>query len=237
MHAVAPLIDESSGESPLTVEYPGNGVVRFNAAIRVVIKRYNHAVTWATRHFISLISISKKYESNFKEISKLHLLVVIYECTSGQRKHSSFITQDNSDDENMRRQRGNCYARSNGIIKNFYACSPVVKCDLFKAFCCNMYCSHLWCDFKNETLRRLIVGYNHSFRIIMKYPRHCSASGMFVFNNVPSFKELWRKSIYGFKQRVDNSLNKVVNTVANTTFLSSRLRKHWRTVLYRLPAA
>ena len=149
----------------------------------------------------------------------------------------SFITQDNSDDENMRRLRGNCYARSNGIIKNFYACSPVVKCDLFKAFCCNMYCFHLWCDFKNETLRRLIVGYNHSFRIIMKYPRHCSASGMFVFNNVPSVKELWRKSIYGFKQRIDNSLNKVVNTVANTTLLSSRLRKHWRTVLYRLPAA
>ena len=87
MHAVAPLIDESSGESPMTVEYPGNGVVHFNAAIRVAIKRYNHAVTWATRHFISLISISKKYESNFKEISKLHLLVVIYECTSGQRKH------------------------------------------------------------------------------------------------------------------------------------------------------
>ena len=91
--------------------------------------------------------------------------------------------------------------------------------------------------FKNETLRQLIVGYNHSFRIIMKYPRHCSASGMFVFINVPSFKELWRKSIYGFKQRVDNSLNKVVNTVANSSLLSSRLRKHWRTVLYRLPAA
>ena len=70
--------DESSGESPLTVEYPGKGVVLFNAAIRVAIKRYNHAVTWATRYFISLISISKKYESNFKEISKLHLLVVIY---------------------------------------------------------------------------------------------------------------------------------------------------------------
>ena len=123
------------------------------------------------------------------------------------------------------------------IIKNFYACSPVVKCDLFKAFCCNMYCSHLWSDFKNDTLRRLIVGYNHSFRIIMKYPRHCSASGMFVFNDVPSFTELWRKSIYGFKQRVDNSLNKVVNTVANTSLLSSKLRKHWRTVLYILPVA
>ena len=91
----------------------------------------------------------------------------------------------------------------------------------------------LWSNFKNDTLRRLIVGYNHSFRIIMKYPRHCSASGMFVFNDVPSFTELWRKSIYGFKQRVD----KVVNTVANTSLLSSKLRKHWRTVLCILPVA
>ena len=107
-----------------------------------------------------------------------------------------------------------------------------MKCDLFKAFCCNMYCSHLWCDYKNDTLRRLIVGYNHSFRIIMNYPRHCSASGMFVSNGILSFNELWRKSSYGFRQRVDNSLNKVVNTVSNSTLLSSQLRKHWRSVLY-----
>ena len=60
---------------------------------------------------------------------------------------------------------------------------------------------------------------------------------MFVFNDVPSFIELWRKSIYGFKQRVDNSLNKVVNTIANTSLLSSKLRKHWRTVLYILLVA
>ena len=71
----------------------------------------------------------------------------------------------------------------------------------------------------------------------MKYPRHCSASGMFDFNGVPSFNELWRKSIYGFKQLVDNSLNEVVNTLANTSLLSSKLRKHWRTVLYILPVA
>ena len=33
------------------------------------------------------------------------------------------------------------------------------------------------------TYKRLIVGYNHSFRYIMKYSRNCSASGMFVFNS------------------------------------------------------
>ncbi len=64
----------------------------------------------------------------------------------------------------------------------------------------------------------------------MKYPRHCTASGMFVFNDVPSFNELWRKGIYGFRQRVDNSLNKVVSSVVNTSLLRSQLRKHWRTV-------
>ena len=68
MHVVAPLIDESSGESPLTVEYPGNGVVRFNAAILVAIKRNNQAVTWATGYFISLIRIRKKYESTSRKL-------------------------------------------------------------------------------------------------------------------------------------------------------------------------
>ena len=76
---------------------------------------------------------------------------------------------------------------------------------------------HLWCDFKNETLRRLIVGYNLSFRIIMNYLQHCSASGMFIYNDVLSFNELWRKSIYGLRQRID----KVVITIANTSLLSS----------------
>ena len=42
------------------------------------------------------------------------------------------MTCDNADDANMRRQRGICYARANGIIKNFSMCSPVVKATLFR---------------------------------------------------------------------------------------------------------
>ena len=60
-------------------------------------KGFNPNQNRANRHFISLIRIRKKYESTFKEISKLHLLVVIYECTSGQRKHrreNTFIRQN-----------------------------------------------------------------------------------------------------------------------------------------------
>ena len=38
----------------------------------------------------------------------------------------------------------------------------------------------------------------------MTYHRNCSASGMFVFNSIPSFMELWRNYIYGFMQRLNN---------------------------------
>ena len=105
------------------------------------------------------------------------------------------MTSDNADDSNMRRQRGICYARANGIIKNFSMCSPVVKATLFRTFCSNMYCSQLWRDYKSSSIKQLIVGYNHSFRFIMNYHRNCSASGMFVFNSIPSFMELWRNYI------------------------------------------
>ena len=62
-------------------------------------------------------------------------------------------------------------------------------------------CCQIWSQYKKGTVRKLQVGYNHAFRRIMKYDITCSASGMFVVNNVMSFNEIWRKSLYNFKQR------------------------------------
>ena len=89
----------------------------------------------------------------------------------------------------MLRQRGICYARCrpNSLIRNFSSCSLNVKVKLFKTFCCIMYCCQIWSQYKKGTARKLQVGYNHAFRRIMKYNRTCSASGMFVANNVMSF--------------------------------------------------
>ena len=142
------------------------------------------------------------------------------------------MTCDNADDANMRRQRGICYARANGIIKNCSMCSPVVKATLFRTFCSNMYCSQLWRDFKSCSIRKLIVGYNHSFRYIMNYHRNCSASGMFVFNSIPSFMELWRNYIYGFMQRLNNSDNTVVAATVSSCRLSSAMWRRWESILY-----
>ena len=82
------------------------------------------------------------------------------------------------------------------------------------------------------TYKILIVGYNHSFRYIMKYRRNCSASGMFVFNSIPSFMELWRNYIYGFMQRLNNSDNTIVAATVSSCWLSSAMWRRWESILY-----
>ena len=64
----------------------------------------------------------------------------------------TLMTHDGSDEANLSRQRGFFYARSNGLSKNFNACSPSVKATLFRTFCSNMYCGHLWHDFRKSAL-------------------------------------------------------------------------------------
>ena len=110
----------------------------------------------------------------------------------------TLMTHDGSDEANMSRQRGFLYARSNGLSNNFNACSPSVKATLFRSFCSNMYCGHLWHDFRKSALIKLLVGYDHSFRFLMTFHRNCSACGMFVSNCVPSFMEMFRKYITWF---------------------------------------
>ena len=58
--------------------------------------------------------------------------------------------------------------------------------------------------------------------------------GMFVANGVMSFNELWRKSLYNFKQRVTKSNNFIVNHVYNFTRATSKIWKNSDNILYIL---
>ena len=79
-----------------------------------------------------------------------------------------------------------------------------------------------------------MIGYNHAFRRIMKYDRTCSASGMLVANDVMSFYEIWRKSLYNFRQRVTQSNNIIVKHVFHFTRASSKIWKNCDRILYIL---
>ncbi len=95
-----------------------------------------------------------------------------------------------------------------------------------------MYSSHLWSSFKESSFYQARVAYNNCFRILFKLPRSCSASQMFVFNDILSFGELLRKSVYNCMCRVDSSQNTLVKCVSLVTNSYSQLRKRWRDILY-----
>ena len=51
-------------------------------------------------------------------------------------------------------------------------------------------------------------------------------------NNVVSFNEIWRKSLYDFKQRVTKSNNIVVRHVYNFNRVTSKMWTNFDRVLY-----
>ena len=136
------------------------------------------------------------------------------------------------DDDDIKRQVRALYIRGSFLARNFSFCSVDVKVKLFKSFCSNMYCCHLWSHFKNSSYNKVRVAYNNCFRILFGLPRYCSASHMFVSNYVMSFGELVRKCVFNFIKRIESSNNILIQCIILVTYQNSQLRKHWRDILY-----
>ena len=132
------------------------------------------------------------------------------------------------------RQLRSFYVRSNYLVRNFNACSPHVKCALFTAFCGNVYAGHCWSVFKQVSFTKLKVAFNNSFRRFMFYSRFCSASAMFVFNNVKSFSEILRVSIFSFRRRILSSFNCIIRSILACSMMSSPLWLRWSDALFSM---
>ena len=143
------------------------------------------------------------------------------------------IYDDMKDDEDMLRHLRSFYARSNSILRKFHNCSVDVKLYLFHAYCCTIYCSQLWVNFKKSTYAKLKVAYNNMHRRILCYNRWDSASNMFVSNAIDNFDASLRQNIYRFRQRVykiDNSLIKCLNNCKD--ILNGPMWSSWSQALY-----
>ena len=113
-------------------------------------------------------------------------------------------------------------ARSNSIIRNFSKCDIDTKALLFRSFCTSFYGISLVFLFDLASMNKLRVCYNNSLRMMMREPRHCSASALFVRHSLPSFQELRRKAGYGLLQRLRASSNVIIkNIVTSWSFKQS----------------
>ena len=88
-------------------------------------------------------------------------------------------------------------------------------------------------NYSKRVMKKLEVAYNNAFRILMKYPWDCSASGMFARHALPSSQAILRNLNFKFMKRIDaceNTLVKAIN-VSDSQWLSN-IRRHWLNSLY-----
>ena len=115
-------------------------------------------------------------------------------------------------------------------------CSVTVKVSLFKAYCTPLYTAHLWCRYRQNSMRKLTVAYNDCMRLLLKAPRSSSASHMFVNVGVPTCPAVLRNLMYTFLCRVCESVNDILVVLTNhersSVKFSSSLWNHWRKCLY-----
>ena len=122
------------------------------------------------------------------------------------------------------------------LCRKFSMCSISVKISLFKAHCTPLYTAHLWCRYRQNSMRKLTVAYNDCMRLLLKAPRSSSASHMFVSVGVPTCPAVLRNLMYRFMCRASEAVNNIIAVLTNhersSVKFSSRLWSHWRTCLY-----
>ena len=138
-----------------------------------------------------------------------------------------------SDDVELRHQYRLMCCRANSLIRKFALCSYSVKKYLYSTYCSNISGVHLWHSYHISVLRKFIVCFNNAARMFFGYDRFCSASNMFVHEKIDNFHVMYRKAVYGFMTRLQQSDNRIVSTLFNSDLVYySSVRKAWSTALY-----
>ena len=77
-------------------------------------------------------------------------------------------------------------------------------------------------------MSKVRVAYNNVFGLLFGYGRSCSASEMFVNNNIYNFECRLRKNINDFTMRTGSSSNILIATLRENSFiLAGPLRQKW----------
>ena len=86
-------------------------------------------------------------------------------------------------------------------------------------------------------MSKVRAAYNNVFRLLVGYRRSCSASEMFVNNNMFNFEGRLRKNINDFTMRIGSSSsnNILIATLRENSFiLAGPLRQKWIRSVYTI---
>ncbi|XP_050671199.1 uncharacterized protein LOC126969696 [Leptidea sinapis] len=88
------------------------------------------------------------------------------------------LTEHLKDDYDIERERRALLIRCNMLARRFGKCSNPVKIVLFNAYCQCFHTCQLWTKFLKKSYTTMRVQHNDAFRILVGFPRYCSASGV-----------------------------------------------------------
>ena len=153
---------------------------------------------------------------------------------SVQKYLGVLISDDCQDDVDIKRHVRSLYSRGNSLVKRFRHCSVDVKNFLFKSFCSNIYGGQLWCNFKNESIKKALVAFNDIYRYLLHIKRGESMSMLNVMNHLDSFNVLLRKNCFSFKSRILSSDNNIISIITSSHYFNnhSSLRRKWNELLF-----
>jgi hypothetical protein len=202
-------------------------------------KLMNICVNFAEAHSLIYNREKTKYMCiKPTSIKKLYIPEVKLYCYNVKQvkseKYLGYIISNNCcDDDHIKKETRSTFARGNMLIRNFKHCSDDVKVTLYKTYCSSVYCCALISTYLTESIRKLRVAFNKTFKCLMKIHRAASASQAFVNHRVDNFLVLRRKLIYSFIRRTDVISNSIVRCIVDSDYFTfSKLRQEWDKVLY-----
>ena len=177
-------------------------------------------------HKKSVILICRsKYMNNVYPVFTLNGKIIDESDTVRYLGH--IICNSGKDDKDIMRQCQQLYARGNALFRKFHMCSMRVKIQLFNT----VLFTHVYCAV--ASFHCLNVAYNNILRRLLRRPRFCSASGLFVECRIPNCKAVIRNLIFRFMTRLDLSKNSIIFTIIGSDIRwTSRIRRHWVKSLY-----
>ena len=123
--------------------------------------------------------------------------------------------------------------QGNVLLRKFHMCSIGARLALFSSFCSPMYTSQLWWNYKKCTMKRLLINYHNVFKMSISMSKYESTSLLCTVYYVLCCQAVIRNLVYRFMCRLQTSNNSLVMSIQSSSLVyTTRIRKHWRRLLY-----
>ena len=143
-----------------------------------------------------------------------------------------FLTNNLTDDADIRRQIRQTYVQANMLLRKFHMCSLDVKIKLFRTYCSCLYTAQLWWSYKKSTINKLYVAFHNTLKLYVGASKFVSTGLCCALFDVQCCQSVIRNLVYKFIVRVDTCHNSLICAILTSSVrYKSNIRKHWQNLL------